>query len=184
MNWFEHSELKDKHAFLGASKYHWVNYDAKKIETAYRNHLAKERGTELHAFACRCIELKQRLENNNSTLSQYVNDAIDFNMTPEQVLCYSENSFGTADAICFKDNLLRIHDLKTGSTKASMKQLEVYAALFCLEYGKNPNKINIKLRIYQLNDIRKEVPDPKEIKDIIGKIIEFDKKIELIRMEA
>ena len=31
MNWNNHSSLKDQHAFLSASKYHWVNYDNEKI---------------------------------------------------------------------------------------------------------------------------------------------------------
>ena len=76
-------------------------------------------------------------------------------MTPEQVLFYSVNAFGTADAIAFdeRSKLLRIHDLKTGVTPASMAQLHVYAALFCLEYDKPPFEIKYDLRIYQNDEI-------------------------------
>lgn len=80
-------------------------------------------------------------------------------MTPEQPLYFSDNCFGTADAISFRKNELRIHDLKTGSTPANLKQLEIYAALFCLEYNKDPTSIKIVLRIYQNNEIFEEEPE-------------------------
>lgn len=75
----------------------------------------------------------QKLPRLNKTLNAYVNDAIGYKMIPEQILFYSDNCFGTADAIVFRNGLLRIHDLKTGVIPAHMEQLEVYAALFCLE---------------------------------------------------
>ena len=59
----------------------------------------------------------------------------------EQALYYSDNCFGTADAISFKKNFLRIHDLKTGVTPGSMKQLLIYASMFCLEYNFLPIQI-------------------------------------------
>jgi len=62
-------------------------------------------------------------------------------MTPEQVLYYSGNCFGTADSIAFKNNLLRIHDLKTGAVPAHMEQLFIYDALFCLEYRIHPQDL-------------------------------------------
>ena len=31
MNWNDHSKLVGLHAFLGASKYHWINYDAARL---------------------------------------------------------------------------------------------------------------------------------------------------------
>ena len=132
MNFNTHSDLEGMHAFLGASKYSWINYDEEKLAESYRNVLAKKKGTELHDFACRAIQLGIKLPKNNNTLNMYVNDAIGYKMVPEQVLYYSPNCFGTADTISFKKKLLRIHDLKTGVTKASMKQLEIYAALFFL----------------------------------------------------
>ena len=108
----KHSAYEGQHAFLGASKYHWLNYDEHKIVEAYLNYLAKQRGTTLHAFASECIKLRQKLARKNKTLNMYVNDAIDDRMTPEQVLYYSDNCFGTADALGFSDDILRIYDLK------------------------------------------------------------------------
>lgn len=87
MTFNEHSRLIGQHAFLGASKYHWINYDADKLTTAYTNFLAAQKGTELHEFAARCIALGQKLPRSKKTLNSYVNDAIGFRMTPEQVLC-------------------------------------------------------------------------------------------------
>ena len=40
-----HSNLEGRHAFFGASKYHWINYDGTKLIETYTNDLAKERGT-------------------------------------------------------------------------------------------------------------------------------------------
>lgn len=113
----------------------------------------------------------------------YVNDAIDLRMRPEQKLYYSENAFGTADAICFRKKILRIHDLKTGGNPASMKQLEIEAALFCLEYSVDPIDISIRLRVYQSNDVTKEDPDPDLISDIMDKIVSFDNILNQIKME-
>ena len=96
-------------------------------------------------------------------------------MTPEQKLYYSDLCFGTADAICFKDNLLRIHDLKTGETPANMHQLEIYAALFCLEYKMKPGDIKMELRIYQLDEVIIYEPTAEDILPIMDKIVSFDK---------
>lgn len=183
MKFFRHSDLEGRHAFLGASKYHWINYDEEKVATAYSTFLAKEKGTELHDFAAQCIRLGQKLPRSKKTLNMYVNDAIGFKMTPEQVLFYSENCFGTADAISFRDDILRIHDLKTGVIPAHIEQLMIYAALFCLEYRVDPAKITIELRIYQSDDILPYNPSPEEIKAIMQKIISFDKVISNIRSE-
>lgn len=105
-------------------------------------------------------------------------------MRSEQVLYYSENAFGTADTISFRRNLLRIHDLKTGVTPASMKQLEVYASLFCLEYGYKPADIDIELRIYQNDEVLIHNPELDSIVHIMDKIITFDKRIDMLKMEA
>jgi hypothetical protein len=113
----------------------------------------------------------------------YVNDALGYKMKPEQVLYYSENCFGTPDAISFRKNTLRIHDLKTGVTLTSEKQLEVYAALFCLEYKYKPFDITIELRIYQNDEVRIYDVDPTVITYIMDKIISFDKRIAAIRQE-
>jgi hypothetical protein len=177
----KHSTFEGQHAFLGASKYHWINYDADKIADAYSKYLAVQRGTRLHSFACECIELGQKLPKARKTINMYVNDAISFRMTPEQVLLYSDICFGTADAIAFRDNILRIHDLKTGAVPAHMEQLEIYAALFCLEYQMKPDKIGMELRIYQNNDIQYSNPEPNDIQSIMDKIVAFDKIIRNLR---
>lgn len=186
MDFNPHYDLIGQHAFLGASKYHWINYDVEKLENTYLRHLATLRGTELHDLACQCIRLKIRLQKSKKTLNLYVNDAIGFRMKPEQVLYYSPNCFGTADAIAYdeKTNFLRIHDLKTGEVPAHMEQLMIYAALFCLEYNKKPEELaGIELRIYQANDVVIFVPEPETIARIMNTIVIFDKRINQLKLE-
>ena len=183
MNFNKHSEIEGMHAFLGASKYSWLNYDEEKLIDTYKNHLATMRGTELHDFASHCIRLSQKLPESHKTLNLYVNDAIGFRMKPEQPLYFSPNCFGTADAISFKDGKLRIHDLKTGKTAAKMDQLEIYAALFCLEYHIKPSSIDIELRIYQNDEVLIFEPTVEDIVPIMDKIITFDKIINKINEE-
>lgn len=177
MNFNAHFNLKGRHAFLGASNYHWLNYDDEKLLERFESAMAAERGTRLHDFAAECIRLKQKLPRSNKTLNMYVNDAIGFNMIPEQILYYSDNCFGTADTICFRDNLLRIHDYKSGVTPAKMEQLLIYAALFCLEYGIKPYSIKMELRLYQSDEIEVCNPTGDDIIPICDKIIAFDKLI-------
>ena len=183
MNFNKHLQLAGQHAFLGASKYHWINYDEVKVAEAYSRYLAVQKGTVLHDFAAQCIKLGQKLPRSRKTLNMYVNDAIGFKMVPEQILFYSENCFGTADSISFRDGYLRIHDLKTGLIPAKMEQLMIYAALFCLEYKFKPNEIDMELRIYQSDDILIHNPEPDEIYPIIDKIVSFDKIIAKIKSE-
>ena len=116
----------------------------------------------------------------------YVNDGIGFKMHPEVVLYYSDNFFGTADAISFNENnrFLRIHDFKSGVIPAHIEQLEIYAALFCLEYRFKPTEIDIELRIYQGNEVLYHTPESDEIMAIIDKIVELDKFINKIRQEG
>lgn len=177
----KHSNLIGQHAFLGASKYHWINYDEDKVAESYTRYLATLKGTELHDFAARCIKLGQKLPRSKKTLNSYVNDAIGYRMTPEQILYFSDNCFGTADAISFKDGFLRIHDLKTGLIPAHMEQVEVYAALFCLEYKMRPSEIEMELRLYQSDDILVMNPTVEDIAPIMDKIITFDKIINKIK---
>lgn len=184
MNFKKHYSLEGKHAFLGASKYHWINYDEEKIAQSYNKFQATLKGTVLHDFACQCIKLGQKLPKSQKTLNMYVNDAIGFKMNPEQVLFYSDNCFGTADAIVFRNDMLRIHDLKTGVTKAHMEQLEIYAALFCLEYKCKPGDIEMELRIYQNNEILIHNPTVEDILPIMDKIVTFDKIINKIKKEG
>lgn len=183
MNWNRHFDLRGQHAFLGASKYHWVNYTEDKLIEAYSRFTAAQRGTELHDFAAQCIKLGQKLPRSKKTLNMYVNDAIGYHMTPEQPLYYSENCFGTADAISFRNGLLRIHDLKTGVTPTHIEQLLVYAALFCLEYRTKPAEIETELRIYQNDEVLVHSPGVDEIAPIIDKIITFDKLLKRIKAE-
>jgi hypothetical protein len=183
MNFNKHFDYQGEHAFLSASKYHWVNYDLDKMAEAFSKFMAIQRGTELHDFARRCIELKIKLPKSRKSLNCYVNDAIGYRMHPEQVLFYSSNSFGTADCICFRDDVLRIHDLKTGVSRVSMTQLEIYAALFCLEYKVNPLEIEIELRIYQSDEILVHKPEGTDILEIMDKIVLFDKKLEEIKQD-
>lgn len=170
----KHSDLDGQHAFLSPSKYHWVNYSEEKLIETYKKRVAALKGTELHDFACKCIQLGIRLSDTNKTLSMYVNDAIDYGLIPEQKLYYSEHAFGTADAISFNGKCLRIHDLKTGEGPVSMLQLQVEAALFCLEYNINPADIDIFLNIYQAGDIQSLEPDPTLIQKIMDTIVDFD----------
>lgn len=179
-----HSQLVGRHAFLSASKYAWTNYDDEKLERVFLASLAAQRGTELHAFAHHAIRLGIRLPDTPKTLNLYVNDAIGYRMTTEQILYYSDNCFGTADTIAFRRNTLRISDLKTGVTRTSERQLEVYAALFCLEYRMKPFEITIELRIYQNDEVQVFDVDPDLITHIMDKIIMFDRRIEALRMEA
>lgn len=174
MNFNTHFELRGKHAILSPSKYYWIRYDDKaKMEKLVRSSEAVRKGVEDHEFACLCIQRKQRLPKSKATLNMFVNDAIGFGMEPEQPLFYSDNCFGTADAIRFdeKKKKLRVHDLKTGSNPASMDQLIIYAGLFCLEYKVNPSSISTELRIYQNNEIEIYELDSKELTDAIDHII-------------
>lgn len=178
-----HTNLIGKHAFLSASKYHWINYEDEKLDRVYQASLAAQRGTELHEFAYNAIRLGIKLPRSRNTLNLYVNDAIGYRMTPEQILYYSDNCYGTADAISFRKNLLRIHDYKSGVSPASMHQLEVYAALFCLEYRVSPGEIDIELRLYKEDEIEVHTPDLDDLVHIMDKIIRFDKRIELMKAE-
>lgn len=189
MRFNQHWQVEGKHAFLGASKHHWVNYDLTRMERTWENKFASERGQRLHRIAADLICDHIRLERNDLTLNSYVNDAIGFRMIPEQVLFYSENFFGTADAIKFDKGVLRVHDLKTGVHPGHMNQLKIYCALFCLEYDINPYDIEMILRIYQNDQVFELIAYPGEVdpegeigvKGIMNKAIEFDKHIEKMK---
>lgn len=182
MNFNYHPDLNGKHAFLSPSSYHWLNYNSQKLEARYFASQSAKRGTDLHDLAFNAIRLGVKLDKrSNASLATYVNDAIGYKMRPEQPLYYSENCFGTTDTIVFKNNKLRIHDLKTGITATSFVQLEVYSGIFCLEYGVNPFDIEIELRIYQREDIRVYEPTAEVITTIMEKIIDFDRQIDSIK---
>lgn len=211
MNFINHSDLAGTHAFLSPSQNAWTNYTDEKLVQRYLSAQAVERGTRLHEFAAEAIELNRK-QGGRDTLSMYVNDAIGHKMTPEQTLFYSFNCYGTADAIAYRKNTLRIHDLKTGEIEAHMKQLYIYAALFCLEYGRkadelrkkgysdndisqvlgiraneihfSPEKMDdIVLRIYQFNEVKEEHPDPAEIRNFMNIIVSQDRILSNLKAE-
>ena len=181
MNFNMHSHLEGRHAFLSPSNYHWLRYSEERLVDRYTTARAAQRGTELHAFAHEAIRLRIPLPLTQETLNMYVNDGIGYNMKVEQPLYYSENCFGHADTMCFDSGLLRVHDLKTGAVPASAHQLEIYAALFCLEYIVSPHEIDFELRIYQNNEVACFVPFPETIVHIMDKIILFDQRIEELK---
>ena len=184
MNFLKHLPLEGKHAPFSASSSAWLRYDDEKIADVYRNLKAKELGTKLHAWAKETIDLQLKQPRSKKTICSYVNDAIGFRMDTEVVLYYSDRFFGTADAISFRDNTLRIHDLKTGKGPVHIEQLKVYAALFCLEYKVRPEDIDIHLRIYQNDEVQCSDPEPGEIRFFMDRIVYLDKMLEKLDKEA
>ena len=183
MKWNEHSRYEGQHAMFPASRPSWLNYDDAHIFEYCDLVKAKERGTRLHKFAQDCIELGEGLPKKPvTTLRLYVNDAIRYNMKPETVLFYSKYFFGTTDSISFSNDILRIHDLKTGIIPGKIEQLMIYDALFCLEYSIDPHDIQHKLRIYQFDAFTESEPDPDRIEEIGDQIVRFNELL-LIREE-
>lgn len=178
MNFVKHSNLEGLHAPFSASQNSWLRYDDEKAMTVYKNKKAAEMGTKLHAWAKETIDLGIKQPKSKKTLYAYVNDAIGFKMSTEVVLYYSDRFFGTADAICFRNNVLRIHDLKTGVTPVHIEQLEIYAALFCLEYKVKPGEIDMELRIYQNDEVLIHNPTAEDILPIMDKIVHLNKLLE------
>ena len=148
----KHFDLKGKHALLSPSTPSWLNYNEEQILKRLQSQWASTVGTDVHEWAEGRIRhrLKVNKYQKNDLLfyllqknvpdyafdldflfdnvSNYINDAIGFRMEPEVILYYSENCFGTADAICFSYNFLRILVLKTGTSKVHIEQLLIYAA--------------------------------------------------------
>lgn len=184
MRFNDHSQLEGRHSFLSPSSYHWVNYDFDRLTTRFHTSRAALLGLEQHAYAAEAIALREYQMDETSTLGMYINDCIGFKMRSELLLYYSDNCFGTADAFAHRYNILRISDLKTGVSRTSEKQLEVYAAIYCLEYDIDPFDIRrIELRIYQNNECRLYRADPAVILGIMIKIVDFDQHLNLLRME-
>lgn len=162
-----HPNLEGTHAILSASNYHWVHDSDEKFLERLTTMQAAKQGTRLHSWAAETILLGKRQPEEGQPgydiLSQYINDALDYGMVPEQVLMYSIYTFGTADTIGFEEyedherfaGFLRIHDYKSGKNEVkNPEQLYMYAVYFCLEYGYKPFEIDGKLRIYQGDMIR------------------------------
>lgn len=198
----EHSNLKGKHAMLAPSQPHWLRYSEDQLFQRYASQYAQTMGTLLHELAETLIENNLKLKKSDklvvlthllkngiprnvidmdriyNNFMTYVNDAIGFKLTPEQILYYSDYCFGTADAISFRNNFLRIHDYKSGSIPAKMEQLMVYAALFCLEYKVKPGEIETELRIYQNDEILHHEPTAEELVPVMDSIIQHSKFME------
>lgn len=181
MNFNKHLNIEGCHAPFCASQSSWLRYDDNKALDVYKNKQAAEIGTRLHAWAKDTIDLGIKQSRSSKTLCAYVNDAIGFKMSTEVVLFYSEYFFGTADAISFRDGILRIHDLKTGKVgkiENHIEQLEVYAALFCLEYKIKPSEIEMELRVYKNDEVIYHNPTAEDILPIMDKIIHLNKILE------
>lgn len=200
MNFNRHLNIEGQHAPFAASRPYWLGKTFEENKKRYSATWIPTIGTISHAFAqtmiCKRIKLNKSdmkmyklylldnktqcvpyniledvdLENIFLNLIPYINDAIGYRMSPEVVLYYSSRFFGTADAIAFNKNMLRIHDLKTGRTQVKMEQLLIYAALFCLEYGIRPGDISTELRIYQNSEIAIFEPTVEDILPIMDQI--------------
>lgn len=204
----DHSKLRGGHALLSPSQPSWLRYDEEKLFDKYSSTYAQTIGTLLHELAETLIinGVKLRKDDDRillvhllghgiprnvidldrifSNFREYVNDAIGFRLTPEQILYYSDYCYGTADAITFKNNILRIHDYKSGTTPAKMEQLLVYAALFCLEYRFKPSDIEIELRIYQNDEVVVHKPEVDEILPVMDTIICHTRSLEKMNEEG
>lgn len=207
MIWKDYSRLKGTHAFMSPSRYSWVNMDLEKIIFSKSRSYATQIGTLLHSYAAMNIEAKWRINKSDKrdvvrylvvenkvpvraveteigrmflNLMLYVNDCIGYNMDPEVLLYFSKECYGTTDAISWDDKNkdLKIFDLKTGVTPANLKQLEIYAALFCLDYNIKPSQINsIELRLYQNAEIVGEMLNPIDLVPTIDKIRDVSKSL-------
>jgi len=181
-----HKELEGRHSVLSPSKYSWIRYSAEKFAENFREMNATTYGSRLHELAKEHILLGILMPRNEKTLNKYINDMIGMRMTPEVVLAFNGDSFGSADAIKFDAQKLEltIADLKTGTHEASFDQLYIYVVYFCLEYGYRIGELNkIELRIYQNDEVRIEQADLEKLGNIHGKVLEFNEIMSDIRRE-
>lgn len=208
----KHLDLEGRHAILSASSWRWVNDDIESLTKRICSQYLAPIGTILHDIARKHIKHRIKLNKYDKknvmlelveqgvpayvidtinfdsvyeNLVRYVNDCVAYKMSPEVVLKFSDNFFGTADAIKYDEEsrFLRIHDYKSGTTPAHMEQLMIYVALFCLEYAIKPNSIQCELRIYQGAEPTIYEPSVEEITHIIEKIITFDNFMKKMREE-
>lgn len=209
----KHLELEGRHAILSPSKHYWLNYDDEGLMKNYISSFATEIGTLVHEYASDRIRFRMPMDADNEeaknsllvfllkngipfkvidldrifyNLVPYVNDAIGYRMDSEITLKYSDLCFGTADAIGVRRNWLRIHDLKTGQTPASMDQLLCYAGLFFLEYKRDyrPQTMKVELRIYQNQEVLVNQPSSEEVRAVMDKIIHGDSVLTKKLMEV
>ena len=181
-----HPKLEGTHAFLSASSYAWLNYTEEKLVDRLTTVEAAALGTRLHAWAAEAISLGRMQPQDGDILCAYINDALEYGMTPEQMLFYSIYAYGTADTIGFEEYLdhekfrgfLRVHDFKSGVTKTSVDQLYIYAGFFCLEYDYKPFEIDGELRIYQGDEVRIYELDRGYLAGVYDKIRTYNEVIE------
>ena len=213
MIWNEHSELRGKHATFAPSNPSFLNYSLERedediIFQRFAAQYAAQIGTIVHDFAQERIQYNQKLHKTNKSdllirllksgippivinieyifnnLIPYVNDSISFRMDPEVILKYSDDCFGTADTICYRDKVLIINDLKTGKSAVHMDQLLTYASLFFLEYRAAPETTTTILRIYQANEVVEDRPEPERLRAAMNQIIELDKRVKKWKAEG
>ncbi|MBO7422942.1 MAG: hypothetical protein J6T99_06095 [Oscillospiraceae bacterium] len=208
MDFVQFSELEGKHAFLSPSAYNWIFFENPEEDLLKKrvSFYAPIVGTTLHKFACDRIKYRLKyhsrekdslklelyralpidvvdtldLDSLADNLEVYISDAIGYRMIPEQILYYSDQCWGTTDAISNfasieKQKILRIHDLKTGTTPAHIEQLMIYAALFYLQYHKRPGEHKTELRIYQGGEVLVHEPEADEIVPIMDRIQSYDR---------
>lgn len=204
----QHLNLRGKHATLSPSQPHWLRYSEEQLYQKYASQYAQVMGTSLHELAETLIRNNLKLKKGDkltvlshllndgiprnvidmdriySNFMAYVNDAVGFKLTPEQILYYSDYCFGTADAISFRNNFLRIHDYKSGTIPAKMEQLLVYAALFCLEYKVKPGEIETELRIYQNDEVIYHNATAEDILPVMDAIIQHSRALEKMNEEV
>lgn len=208
MNYTRHSELEGKHAFLGASKSGWLRKSPDELFRAYARTYITTIGTAIHDIARKHIKhsFPVTLDDKNSVLLSlvedykiplqiidaavdfasvfdnfmiYVNDCIDYDMVPEQILYYSYNCFATTDAInrlddIMENSIVRVSDLKTGTTPVHKEQIFVYMSLVCLEYNLRPGELEFVGKIFQNGEIQEYNPTGVEIAEIMDTIVMAD----------
>lgn len=213
MTFTKHSDKVGKHAMLSPSSWRWVRDTPDELIKRLASQYMPVIGTNLHEIACKhikyCIKMNKYDRKNVllellakgvpsiildaldfdlifENLMLYVNDCIGFKMTPEVVLMYSDNMWGSTDAICFDEraHMLRIHDYKSGFGQVYMEQVMIYEALFCLEYQVRPEDIENELRIYQANSILYHNPTPDEINEIMDQIVMGDRILQQLKQEG
>ena len=185
--------VSGQHAFLSPSSYHWFKDTEDELRSRYFSKQQTVRGVREHAFAAEAIELKLPQLDNGSTLNLYINDAIGFRMEAEVPLFYTEDCFGTADALSCREEhwpdgifmTLRVSDLKTGITPADMLQIDIYVAIFFLAYGKmfRPDQTRVVQRIYQNNQIFEHIPHHTEILTNMSRVRDAARQVAYFREE-
>lgn len=196
------SDFEGKHAILSPSQCGWFkNFNEEAILNRVRSYYAAQIGTIIHDLARELIDKRIKINKHDKKLAllrllekdipravididnwydafmTFVNDAIALDMSPEVQLIFSPVAFGTSDAVSFDGELLRIHDLKTGSIDGKMDQLLIYAAYFCLHYKIKPKDISVELRIYQRGNVVILDPTAEELEEAMDICIKCNKLV-------